>query len=248
MNSAIIVAAGKANRMGGVDKVFMSLAGKPLLLHTWQKFDQAPSIHQLIFVLRKEAHELFRQMSSQFSATKPFLLAEGGAERQDSVQAGLAQVSMNSELVAIHDGARPCVAVELIEETLAEASRSGAAVAACKITDTLKRSQDGLHIDETVDRQNLWSVQTPQAFHTGIIRRALEAAASKGLKLTDDTAACELIGQKVSLVESKWPNPKVTTPADVPLIEALLQTHRSQHNYPLDKGCSLMLTPGTSKS
>jgi len=139
------------------------------------------------------------------------------------VSNGLAALGAGAELVAIHDGARPCPSQELILETIQSAREFGAAVAAQRITDTIKESADGSIISRTVDRSKLWSVQTPQAFRVDVIRRAVAAAHKQGLKLTDDTAACELIGQSVRLVESKQPNPKVTVPADLPFIESLLR-------------------------
>ena len=146
----------------------------------------------------------------------------GGAERQDSVWNGLAALAPEAEIVAIQDAARPCTTAELIAATIQAAQETGAAVAAQPVTDTLKATDDGKTIARTVDRSKLWSVQTPQTFRVEVIRRALAAARAQNLNLTDDTAACELIGQPVRLVPSASPNPKVTVPADLPLIESLL--------------------------
>jgi 2-C-methyl-D-erythritol 4-phosphate cytidylyltransferase len=125
-------------------------------------------------------------------------------------------------VVAIQDAARPCTSRELILATVEAASQTGAAVAAQPVTDTIKESGDGKVIERTLDRSRLWSVQTPQTFRVEIIRRALAEVRAKKLLVTDDTAACELIGQPVRLVVSNEPNPKVTTPADVPYVEALV--------------------------
>jgi 2-C-methyl-D-erythritol 4-phosphate cytidylyltransferase len=125
--------------------------------------------------------------------------------------------------VAIQDAARPCTTAELIAATIQAARETGAAVAAQPVTDTIKATDDGQTIARTVDRSNLWSVQTPQTFRVEVIRRALAAARAKNLRLTDDTAACELIGQPVRLVKCAAPNPKVTVPADLPIIESLLR-------------------------
>lgn len=138
---------------------------------------------------------------------------------------GLQALASGVELVAIHDGARPCVSHELIAATLAAARETGAAVAAQRVTDTIKESGDGLSITRHLDRSRLWAVQTPQSFRVAVIRRAIAAAKEKGLSLTDDTAACELIGQPVRLVAGAQPNPKVTLPADLPYIELLLRGH-----------------------
>jgi len=147
-------------------------------------------------------------------------------QRQDSVWNGLAALSPQSAIVAIQDAARPCTTRELIAATILAAQETGAAVAAQPVTDTIKSTEDGKIIAGTVDRSKLWSVQTPQTFRVEVIRRALAAARAKKLNFTDDTAACELIGQPVQLVKSGSPNPKVTVPADLPFIESLLRTGR----------------------
>jgi 2-C-methyl-D-erythritol 4-phosphate cytidylyltransferase len=128
------------------------------------------------------------------------------------------------EIVAIQDAARPCTSAELIAATIEAAQETGAAVAAQPVADTIKESGDGATISRTVDRSKLWSVQTPQTFRVDVIRRAIAAARASRLVLTDDTAACELIGQPVRLVKSSAPNPKVTVPADLPFIESLLRS------------------------
>ena len=133
-------------------------------------------------------------------------------------------MSPKTEIVAIQDAARPCTNEALIAATIAAARETGAAVAAQAITDTIKESADGKIISRTLDRSKLWSVQTPQTFRVEIIRRAISAARGKNLVFTDDTAACELIGQAVRLVSSATPNPKVTVPGDLPLVEMLLKS------------------------
>jgi 2-C-methyl-D-erythritol 4-phosphate cytidylyltransferase len=153
-------------------------------------------------------------------------LVPGGIERQDSVWNGLAALNDQVEIVAIQDAARPCTSQELILATVAAARETGAAVAAQPVTDTIKETVDGKLISRTVDRSRLWSVQTPQTFQVAVIRRAISAAREKGLQLTDDTAACELIGQPVRLVNGNRPNPKVTVPGDLLVVESLLRNGR----------------------
>ena len=224
MNSAIIVAAGKGTRMGaGVDKLFLEVAGRPVVAHTWQRFEAAPCIGEIILVVRDGQQKQFQELSAKCHFQKPFRIVTGGAERQDSVWNGLEALSPLAEVVAIHDAARPCVSGELIEATVKHAEESGAAVAAQPVTDTIKESADGRLIERTLDRSKLWSVQTPQTFRVEVIRRALAAVRRRGLIFTDDTAACELIGQPVRLVSCVTPNPKVTVPGDLPLIEMLLR-------------------------
>ncbi len=224
MNSAILVAAGKGSRMGaGVDKLFLEVAGRPVIAHTWQRFDDVPCIGEIILVVRREMQTAFAKLATQHRFHKPFHIVVGGAERQDSVWHGLEALSSAAELVAIQDAARPCTNGELIAATVKAAEESGAAVAAQPVTDTLKESADGRFIQRTLDRSRLWSVQTPQTFRVEVIRRALAEVRRRGLVFTDDTAACELIGQPVRLVSSVAPNPKVTVPGDLPFIETLLK-------------------------
>ena len=223
MNSAILVAAGRGTRMGAeVDKLFLEISGRPVVAHTWQRFNDAGCIDELIIVVRDGMQPHFAELARLYSFAKPHCFVVGGAERQDSVWNGLSALSPECELVAIQDAARPCTTESLIVATLAAARETGAAVAAQPVTDTLKESEDGCTIIRTVDRSKLWSVQTPQSFQTVVIRRAIQAARDQGLKLTDDTAACELIGQSVRLIPGLTPNPKVTVPGDLPLIASLL--------------------------
>jgi 2-C-methyl-D-erythritol 4-phosphate cytidylyltransferase len=228
MTSAIIVAAGKGTRMGpALDKVFLELAGKPVVVHTWQRFDQAACIDEIVLVVRDGMQAAFNELARHFHLGKPFRLVAGGAERQDSVWNGLEAISPETGIVAIQDAARPCTSVALIAATVTAAQESGAAVAAQPVTDTIKESLDGKSVTRTLDRSRLWSVQTPQTFRVEIIRHALSEARSRGLLITDDTAACELIGQSVRLVASAEPNPKVTRPEDAPYIEMLLHVRGS---------------------
>ena len=224
MVSAIIVAAGKGTRMGAnVDKLWLEVAGRPVVAHTWRQFNDAADVDEIILVVRDGMQEHFTELAAQFNFQKPFRLVVGGAERQDSVWNGLEAVSPKTEIVAIQDAARPCTSAELIAATIAAARETGAAVAAQPVVDTLKETADGKVISRTVDRSKLWAVQTPQTFRVAVIRNAIAAARQQGLVLTDDTAACELIGQAVRLVKSNTPNPKVTVPADLPFIESLLR-------------------------
>ncbi|MFM1769650.1 MAG: hypothetical protein RJA22_2179 [Verrucomicrobiota bacterium] len=224
MNSVVIVAAGRGTRMGpGVDKLFLEAAGRPVVTHTWAAFDRATDVHELILVVRDGQQAHFEELARELRPAKPWRLTPGGQERQDSVWNGLQALNPAAELVAIHDGARPCVTPALITATFAAARATGAAVAAQRVTDTIKESADGRTIAAHLDRSRLWAVQTPQAFRVEVIRRALAAVRQQGLSVTDDTAACALIQQAVQLVEAADPNPKVTVPADLPYIELLLR-------------------------
>ena len=206
-----------------VDKLWLEVAGRPVVAHTWKQFNDADCVDEIILVVRDGMQSHFIELAEKFNFQKPFRLVVGGIERQDSVWNGLAAVSPKTEIVAIQDAARPCTSVVLIAATIAAARETGAAVAAQPVTDTIKETVDGKIISRTVDRSKLWSVQTPQTFRLAVIRRAISTAREKNLILTDDTAACELIGQPVQLVKATTPNPKVTVPADLPFIENLLQ-------------------------
>ena len=224
MVSAIIVAAGLGKRMGAnVDKLWLEVAGRPVMAHTWKKFDDAKCVDEIILVVRDGMQGEFEQLAAQCKFQRLFRLVAGGAERQDSVWNGLAAISQKTEIVAIHDAARPCVTEALMAATIAAARETGAAVAAQPVTDTIKETADGKIVLRTVDRSKLWSVQTPQTFRVEVIRRAISAAREKNLILTDDAAACELIGQPVRLVASATPNPKVTVPGDLQFVESLVR-------------------------
>lgn len=207
----------------GMDKLFLELHGRPVVAHTWRRFDESPEIHQIVLVVRPGAEAAFADLAARYDCRKPFRLVAGGAERQDSVWNGLCAVPDDAELVAIQDAARPCASQVLIAATLAAARQTGAAVAAQPVIDTIKESADGQFIERTLDRSRLWAVQTPQTFRLDVIRRALTEVRRRGLLVTDDTAACELIGQKVQLVPSAAPNPKVTRPDDLAWVELLLR-------------------------
>jgi 2-C-methyl-D-erythritol 4-phosphate cytidylyltransferase len=224
MNSALIVAAGKGTRMGsGIDKLFLELAGLPVVVHTWRTFDSAACIDEIVMVVREGMQSEFEKLANEHSLHKKCRFVAGGKERQDSVWNGLEALGSGSEIVAIQDAARPCTSESLIAATIGAAKETGAAVAAQAVTDTIKESSDGRMIGKNLDRSKLWAVQTPQTFRVDVIRRALGEMRKKGLLVTDDTAACELIHQPVRLVASMEPNPKVTRPEDVPVIEQLLR-------------------------
>lgn len=223
MNAAVIVAAGKGTRMGSErDKLLLEVAGFPVVVHTWRRFDAADCIDEIVLVIQDGRQEQFARLAEGYCPAKPFRLAVGGKERQDSVWNGLQSLSPETEIVAIQDAARPCVSAQLIQATVDAARESGAAVAAQPVVDTIKQSGDGRFVEKTLDRARLWAVQTPQCFRVPVIRQALEEVRRRGLVFTDDTAACELIGHPVELVPNPAPNPKVTVPADLPYLEVLL--------------------------
>jgi 2-C-methyl-D-erythritol 4-phosphate cytidylyltransferase len=224
MTSAIIVAAGKGTRMGpNVDKLFLEVDGRPVVAHAWRQYEETACIDEICVVVREGMQETFDELAAKYAFRKKYRLTVGGAQRQDSVWHGLEALSPGTELVAIQDAARPCTPPSLIAATVQAARETGAAVAAQPVTDTIKESHDGRLIERTLDRERLWAVQTPQTFRVEIIRRALAEVRRRKLLVTDDTAACELIGQPVRLVVGTQPNPKVTRPEDLPWVELVLR-------------------------
>ena len=220
--SIVIVAAGRGTRMGKGDKLFFEVAGLPLVGHTWRRFDRFPGTSEVVVVARKESHSLFNQLAKDIELSKPWCLVDGGSERQDSVWNGVNASDPSTDIVAIQDGARPCSPLDLVGQAIVTADDMGAAVLAKRVTDSLKRGDEQSQILGTVIRENLWSVQTPQIFRRDVILAALAKVRDQGVVVTDDTAACEAIGQTVKLIECNQPNPKATTPDDLPFIEALL--------------------------
>jgi 2-C-methyl-D-erythritol 4-phosphate cytidylyltransferase len=224
MISGMIVAAGLGTRMGpNADKLFLPIGGQPLVAHTWRLLDECRLIDQIVLVVRDGAQDRFNELHRRFRFRTQFRLAAGGPERQDSVWNGLQALAPGCEIVVIQDGARPCTPPALVQATIEAARASGAAVAAQRVTDTIKESDGTGQIARTLNRARLWAVQTPQTFRVEVIRRALTAVREKGVQVTDDTAACELIGQPVKLIESPAANPKATSPADLPYLELLLR-------------------------
>ena len=208
--------------MGRGDKMFLDIAGLPLLGHTWRRFDLLSEADEIILVTRDDVRPALVDLAKRIDTQKPWQFVAGGVERQDSVWNGVNATAVESEIIVIQDGARPCTPLAAIQLALVTAREMGAAVLARRMADTLKRGDSEGQIVGTVDRENLWTVQTPQVFRREIILAALVKVRDEGLSITDDTAACEALGQSVKLVECDQPNPKATTPADLPYIESLL--------------------------
>ena len=214
---AVIVAAGKSERMGDVDKMFASLGGQPLLLRTTQPFQQSPLVDQVVVVVSGEKEIQCRHLVTGPQWSKVSDVCLGGRRRQDSVAEGLKCLG-DCDWAIIHDGARPLVTVELIERGLAAAKETGAAVAAIPVTDTIKVADQGGNVRETPPRQNLWAVQTPQVFSIKIIRHAYQ---NTDEDVTDSASLVERLGYRVKIFMGSDDNIKVTTPADLALAEIL---------------------------
>ena len=221
--SAVIVAAGSARRMEGIDKILAPLGELPVLVHTLGVFQDCGGVEEIVVVTREDLLVEVSRLCRDYGMDKVTKVVVGGGERIHSVRAGLREVRPEAELIAIHDGARPLVTGEILLETIRRAGETGAAAPAIPVTDTIKRSEGELVV-ETVDRTDLRAVQTPQIFQADLIRAAVQKALEDGEVLTDDCAAVERLGMKVSLTRGSRENIKITTPFDLLLGEAILET------------------------
>lgn len=220
--AAVIVAAGSATRMQGVDKIMADLGGEPLILHTLRAFQQSDDIQEIVLVTREELQEPLSQLCVEKKLSKVTKICKGGDTRAASVQAGLDQISSQCGFVAIHDGARPLVPQSVIHDAVCKAAKFNAAAPAVPVKDTIKVVHGGI-VESTPDRSALYAVQTPQVFALDLYRAALDKALSAKEELTDDCAAAEKFGLNVVITPGSDDNIKVTTPTDLRLAEALLQ-------------------------
>lgn len=217
--TAILVAAGASRRMGH-DKLAWPLAGVPVLRRTLDAFLAADSIAAVVVVGPAERWELL----GGGSFAKPVTRVDGGAHRQDSVARGLAALAANARYVAVHDGARPLIAPADIDRCVAAAIEHQAAALARRAAETLLRADADDFSASPVSRDHLWCMETPQVFETALLRQAYAAVAAGGLLVTDEVSALQALGRRVKFIESRHPNLKITTPADLALAAALLTT------------------------
>lgn len=223
MNCGLIVAAGRGERMGArMDKAFLSLGPKPLIAWSMMAFEECPEIDEIVIVVRREQLNAAKGVASMFGCSKVTQIVAGAAKRQASVLNGMDVTSEDARYVVVQDGARPCLTPALISATLKAARRYGSGVVGSKMSDTVKLVEKGSTVTETIDRNKLWAVQTPQTFKVELLRKALEHVQSKELTVTDESQAVELTGEVVHLVASAVPNIKITTPDDLPVAAALL--------------------------
>lgn len=215
-NAAIIVAAGRGRRMG-FDKLLAPLGGKPVLQWSLDAFLEAPSIDCIVIV---SPEERFAQLA--LGTSKEVIRAEGDRERSLSVMRGLEAIPGEPAYVAVHDGARPLIRPPQIEDCLQVARDHGAAALARRVTETLKRADDQLFTRQSVSREDLWIMETPQVFRLDVLRRAYAEAGSRRLPVTDDVSAAEVLGVATKLIENSFPNTKITVPRDLAVVEALL--------------------------
>ena len=225
MLSAIIVAAGDSRRMG-FDKLFAAIAGKPVIAHTIRAFERAISVDGIIVVAREDRHDEIKTIVRDENFKKVKSIIPGGKRRQDSVRAGLDHLESVMRYVAVHDAARPLVTPQQIDRVFEQCRIHGAAALAEPINDTLKRADADLLVTDSVDRQELYAMQTPQIFERQLIAEAYRAVYTKNVSVTDEVSAVERLGCKVALVLNDDFNFKITYPRHLPLAEFVLTQRR----------------------
>lgn len=217
---AVIVAAGSASRMGGIDKVMAALGGEPMIARTVRAFQQCGAIADIVIVTRPDLIRPISTLCAQMDKVR--MVVAGGQSRQESVALGLNALPKGVELAAVHDGARPLITDAVIDRTVRAANSYGAAAPAVPVKDTIKVVRGGL-VTDTPDRASLQAVQTPQVFDFDLLRGALKKAAEDAAAVTDDCSAVERLGMAVKIVEGDERNLKVTTPMDLKIAEMLLE-------------------------
>ena len=222
MLTAIIVAAGDSRRMG-FDKLFTAIAGKPVIAHTISAFQRANSVNEIIVVAREDRQDEIKTIVRDRRSDKVRSIVPGGKHRQDSVRAGLDQLDSATRWVAVHDAARPLITPEQIERVFQQCANHGAAALAEPINDTLKRADSDLLVSGSVDRDQLYAMQTPQIFERQLLEDAYRAVCAENIFVTDEVSAVERMGRKVVLVVNGDFNFKITYPRDLPLADFVLK-------------------------
>ena len=217
---AVIVAAGNASRMGGIDKVMAELAGEPMIVRTVRTFQTCDVISEIIIVTREDLVMPIMKLCADFEKVKAVVV--GGANRAESVSLGLNALSNQVKLVAVQDGARPLITHEVIDRTVRAAHSYGAAAPAIPVKDTIKVVNGGV-VSSTPERKTLQAVQTPQVFDLDLLKGALKKAFQEDAEITDDCSAVERLGMSVKIVEGDEWNIKVTTPLDLAIAKLLLE-------------------------
>ena len=217
---AVIVAAGNASRMGGIDKVMAPIRGEPMILRTVRTFQNCGAIKEIVVVTREDLLYDIMGLCRDFSTGTAVIV--GGSSRQESVNLGLNALSPKVKLVAVHDGARPLVTDAVIDRAVRAGHTYGAAAPAIPVKDTIKLVE-GRVVSDTPDRSKLYAVQTPQVFDFDLLRGAMKKVMNENLQVTDDCSAVEQLGFSVKIVEGDEENIKITTPMDLKIAELLLE-------------------------
>lgn len=219
--SVVMVAAGTATRMEGKDKILYDLGGTPVIIHSLRPFELSPMVQEIIIVTRHDIMVEISQLCKLYGCNKVTKIIPGGDTRTESVRLGVNEVREGTDLVAIHDGARPFVTLDVLEEAIKTAAEFGAAAPSISVKDTIKTVAGGV-VQETLPRDSLCAVQTPQVFERSLIRAALAKAIQDDLILTDDCSAVERLGFPVVMTRGSEENMKLTTPNDLLLAESIL--------------------------
>lgn len=220
--SMLVAAAGSSRRMAGENKLFLPIDDVPVLGCTLRTVDQSDWVSEIIVAAREEDIVAVSQLCRDMELRKPVKVVRGGESREHSVYLAALEANPQAELLAVQDGDRPLVTVELIDAVIDRAAHTAAAALAVPVKDTIKTAQDGI-VTGTPDRGTLWAVQTPQVFDAQLLRAALQSALEAEVPLTDDCSAVERLGKQVYLVEGSYENIKITTPVDLAVAEAILQ-------------------------
>ena len=222
MLSVIIVSGGKSSRMNGINKQFIELCGIPVIIRSIKAFDNIDEICEIIVVTSTENLDTMKKLISEYNFNKKIKITVGGQTRQQSVFNGFKQVDDKSEYVAIHDGARPLISRNVIEQLIENVKLYRATTVGVPVKDTIKVVQDGF-IKSTPKRDTLFITQTPQVFEKKLYTESVEGAIKSGLDFTDDCQLVENIGYKVFMTIGEYSNIKITTPDDIKLAENLLK-------------------------
>lgn len=226
--TAIVPAAGKGERMGGVvSKPYLLIGGRCVLSYVLASLDDSDDIQDIIVVTRQEEIDFCKiNVIEKYNFKKVSAVISGGEERQDSVYRGLKNIKNDPDIILIHDGVRPFLSKGLLKDVITCASEFKAAISAIPVKDTLKRVDSRLYVNETVSRDSLWYVQTPQAFDKGLINEVYEKAYRDKFYATDDAGLAERCGYRVKIVAGTPENIKITTPEDLTMAEAILELSR----------------------
>lgn len=222
--SVIIPAAGFGERMGAtIGKQFLLLKDKPIIVHTLERFEQCPDIHEIIVATQLSSFHDIEEFREKYSLTKLRPPVQGGQRRQDSIANALNHVNASSDIICVHDAVRPFVHLKEISQSIKTADHYGASIVAVRAKDTMKLAATDGRVEKTLNRSSLWSVQTPQTFRRKIILDAYDFALKNAITATDDSYLAEQIGISPIIVEGSYENIKITTPDDLLLAEMLLQ-------------------------
>jgi len=227
--SALILAGGKSERMGGVSKQLLTVSGTPVVALSALAYEKCPEVSEIVLVCREDETETVENLMKEYGIGKFRCTAVGGKTRFDSMKSGFERISPDADYVAVHDAARCLITTEQISSVIASAMKNGAAIAASKTTDTIKIADKNGVIESTVDRSAAWNAQTPQVFKKAMLEVGIYVDRDKGFSPTDDAMLVETLGFKVSVVDCGYENIKITTPKDIAVAESIIEKRRNKN-------------------